>query len=433
MTNESDISRRLSDLLKPLHDATIRRWTARLDKCFTISDLKRQFEKRIPPVVGDYFLGGAGEERTMRDNEAAFEHARFSPNYGIRHDEVDLSTTVAGTPISMPIICGPVGSLRTLWPNGEALASKAAGEAGTIFALSTLSGTRLEEVRAASPHDCWFQLYLVGGREVATKGIERAKQAGYSALVLTIDTPVAGLRYRDMRNGSTEAISGGLLDKVKFAPQMAQHLSWLTSYYHDGGLMDFPNIELPGGRTMPYTDIGKQLQQAAVTWDDLDWIRDVWQGDIIVKGILNLHDAHKAADIGAKAIVISNHGGRQLDRVLPTLAVLRDVAPEMNARNVEVLMDGGVRSGGDVAIALALGAKAVMIGRAFAFGLGTAGEAGVTKALSILKAELEHTMRQLGCAKLEDLQPSHIVESSIEPGGVSHAGQSRHEEVVHNG
>jgi L-lactate dehydrogenase (cytochrome) len=386
----------------------VRRWAERLDRCYTIGDLQQLFEKRIPPVVGDYFLGGAGDERTMRDNVAAFEQARFAPNYGISYDEIDMSLSVAGTQLSMPIIAGPVGSLRTLWPNGEAVAAKAAGEAGTICTLSTLSGTRLEEVRAASPHDCWYQLYLVGGKDVALHSIQRAKKAGYSALVLTIDTPVAGLRYRDKRNGSVEAINGGIFQKLKFAPQMMRRLSWLTSYYHDGGLMDFPNIELPGGAAMPYADIGNQLQQSAVTWGDIDWIRDVWQGDIIIKGVHTLHDALKAADLGATAIVISNHGGRQLDRVLPTLTILRQIAPQLKDRNIEILMDGGIRSGGDVAIALATGAKAVLIGRAYAFGIGAAGGAGVAKALSLLKSELEHTMRQLGCGKLEDLNESHV-------------------------
>ena len=387
---------------------TQRRWQAKLDQCFTISDLERMFDRRIPEVVGDYFHGGASDERTMRENVEAYEATRFLPNYGISHDEIDLTTNVVGTDLSMPIIAGPIGSLRTLWPHGEELAAKAVGEAGTICCLSTLTGTRLEEVIAASPYDCWFQLYLVGGREVATKGILRAKAAGYKALMLTIDTPVAGLRYRDKRNGSVKAISGNMFEKMKFAPQMLAHFSWLTSHFHDGGLMNFPNIELAGGAAMPYSDIGNQLQKSAVTWDDIPWIREVWQGPIIIKGVHTLHDALKAAEIGAAAIVISNHGGRQLDRVLSTLEMLRKIAPAMQDNATEVLVDGGIRSGGDVAIALATGAKAVLLGRAYAFGLGVAGGAGVTKALQIIRDELEHTMRQLGCAKLDDLNETHI-------------------------
>lgn len=361
--------------------------------------------------MGDYFLGGASDERTLSDNISAFEQTRFAPNYGISHDTVDTTTTVAGTDISMPVIAAPIGSLRTVWPRGEELAAKAVGEAGTICTLSTLTGTRLEDVRAASKHDCWYQLYLVGGREVATKAIKRAKDAGYTALVLTIDTPVAGLRYRDKRNGSVEAINGNIFQKAKFVPQMLKHLSWLTSHFYDGGLMEFPNVELPGGKPMPYADIGNQLQQSAVTWGDLDWIREVWDRDIIIKGVHTVHDALKAADVGARAIVISNHGGRQLDRVLPTLQMLREIAPQMKDRDVEVLVDGGIRSGGDVAIALATGAKAVLLGRAYVFGLGAAGEAGVAKTFAIIKAELEHTMRQLGCGSLAELNESHIAQS----------------------
>lgn len=400
----------LESLMSPFHQATVRRWSARVEKCLTIDDVQALFERRIPPVVGDYFLGGAGDERTLRDNIAAFQRTRFAPKYGISHESVDMTTNIVGTDISMPIICGPIGSLRTLWPEGEAVAAKAAGEAETICTLSTLTGTRMEDVKEASKHDCWFQLYLVGGKEVSIKGLERAKKAGYSALVLTIDTPVAGLRYRDKRNGSAEAINGGIFQKMKFAPQMAQHLSWLTSHYHDGGLMEFPNVELPGGAPMPYADIGNQLQKSAVTWEDIVWIREVWDGPIVIKGVHTVHDAMKAAGIGAKAIIISNHGGRQLDRVLPTLQMLREIAPQMKDQDIEVLMDGGIRSGGDVAIALAYGAKAVLLGRAYAFGLGAAGEAGVAKTLSIFRAELEHTMRQLGCGKLEDLNESHVLE-----------------------
>lgn len=410
MPNEPNTNSLVQTLLRPFHQLSMHRWSVRLASCFTIGDLQTLFETRVPPVVGDYFLGGAGDERTMRDNVAAFEHTRFAPNYGVSYDNIDMTTSIVGTDIRVPIIAGPVGSLRTLWPRGEAVAATAAGEAGTIFALSTLSGTPMEEVKAASSHACWFQLYLVGGRDVALKAIARARDAGYSALVLTIDTPVAGLRYRDMRNGSVEAINGGVLQKLKFAPQMARHLSWLMSYYHDGGLMQFPNIELPGGRPMPYDDIGNQLQKSAVTWDDVDWIREAWQSEIIIKGVHTVHDAKKAADLGAAAIVISNHGGRQLDRVLPTLEMLRQIAPEMKDRNIQVLMDGGIRSGGDVAIALATGAKAVLIGRGYAFGLGAAGEAGVAKAIAILQAELEHTMRQLGCQTLDDLYSSDVLE-----------------------
>lgn len=398
----------LQNLLKACHKHSEKRWARVVAECLTIDDLRQVMQRRVPPVVTDYFLGGSGDEQTLQDNVAAFQRVRFNPNYGIKYDTVDLSTTVLGHTISMPVIAAPVGSLRTLWPQGEAVAARAVGKAGTICMLSTLTGTRLEEVKAATSGPAWFQLYLVGGKQVALKAIARAKAVGYAALILTIDTPVAGLRLRDKRNGSSDLINGTFWQKARFTPMMLRHLSWLTSFYSDGGLMQFVNIELPGGQPMPYADIGQQLQQSAVTWEDLSWIKEAWGGAIIIKGVHNVHDARLAAEHGAQAIVVSNHGGRQLDRVPPTLHILKEVAPAMKDSEVDVLLDGGVRSGADVVIALATGAKAVLVGRAYAYGLGAGGEAGVSRAFAILKDGIEHTMRQLGCAAIGDIKPSHL-------------------------
>jgi L-lactate dehydrogenase (cytochrome) len=400
----------LRRFLEQRHAGSMPRWAEAVSRCLTIDDLRQLMEHRVPPVVTDYFLGGAGSEQTMRDNVEAFARARFNPRYGVKHAEIDLATTVLGHTISMPVVAAPVGSLRTLWPRGEAVAARAVGDAGTIYCLSTLTGTALEEVRAASSGPCWFQLYLVGGRAVAERAIARAKAAGYDALVLTIDTPVAGMRLRDQRNGSSQLISGSVWQKAKFVPMMMRHLSWLTSFYADGGLMDFPNIELQDGAPMPYADIGRQLQQSAVTWEDISWIRVAWGGPIIVKGVHNLEDARRAQDHGAQAIVISNHGGRQLDRVLPTLHILRRVAPAMKDCGMDILMDGGIRSGSDVVVALASGAKAVQVGRAYAYGLGAGGEAGVRRAFAILRDDLEHTMRQLGCGSIAEINASHCAD-----------------------
>lgn len=394
--------------LSSLHDRSEKRLSRSIAGCLTVKDLRKLMERRVPPVVTDYFIGGASDEQTMRDNVEAFKRERFNPHYGIKFDSVGLQTTVLSEQISMPVIAAPVGSLRSLWPRGEAVAAAAAGKAGTICVLSTLTGTSLEEVMEATTGPAWFQLYLVGGKKVALKAIKRAKKAGYSALILTIDTPVAGLRLRDKRNGSNDLINGRFWQKIKFMPMMMKHLSWLISFYSDGGLMQFPNIELPDGKPMPYTDIGRQLQESATMWEDLTWIREAWDGPIILKGIHNIHDAKLAAKLGAKAIIISNHGGRQLDRVLPTLHILKSVAPEMKDSGVEVLMDGGVRSGADVVIALAYGAKAVLVGRAYAYGLGAGGEAGVSRAFSILKDGIEHTMRQLGCKSVDQLNESFL-------------------------
>lgn len=394
--------------LNSRHNKSEKRWSQAVAECLTIDDLRNLMALRVPAVVTDYFFGAAGNEQTQRDNIEAFQRERFNPHYGVKFDSVEMSTKILGDEISMPVIAAPVGSLRTAWPCGEAVAAKAIGKAGTICILSTLTGTRLEDVKASTKGPAWFQLYLVGGKEVALKGIKRAKDAGYSALVLTIDTPVAGLRLRDKRNGSSELINGTFWQKAKFAPQMMKHLSWVISFYSDGGLMDFPNIELLGGQPMPYTDISQQLQQSAITWEDLAWIKEAWGGPIVVKGVHNVHDAKLAAKHGAKAIVVSNHGGRQLDRVLPTLYILKNVAPAMKDFGVDVLIDGGIRSGADVVIALAWGAKAVLIGRAYTYGLGAGGESGVTRAFTIIRDEVEHTMRQLGCDSIDQINESHL-------------------------
>ena len=390
--------------LEGCHTKSLARWTRVVNEAPTIDDLGKAMDQRIPPVVTEYVKGAADNEQTLRDNIEAFQRVRLNPRYATRLDTIDMSTTVLGEPISLPVLAAPVGSLRLLWPRGEAVAAKAVGDVGTICTLSTLTGTRLEEVKQASKGPCWFQLYLVGGREAATKVLRRAKDAGYSTLVLTIDTPVAGNRVGHQRMQPMQALNGTLWQKAKFAPQMMRHLSWVISHYADGGLMEFPNIELKSGEVMQYDEIGAQLKQSAVTWEDLPWIREAWgDGPLVIKGIHNLEDAQLAEQHGVQAIIISNHGGRQLDRVRPTLHVLQEVVSGMQNSSMEILVDGGIRSGSDVVIALAMGAKAVLVGRAYAYGLGAAGEAGVRRAFDILRTEIDDTMRQLGCASLADL------------------------------
>ena len=357
-------------------------------------------------MVFDYIDGGAEDERTLRANEAAFAELTWRPRSAVVHPEVDLRTTVLGHELSLPVILAPVGSSRMFWPRGEAQAAAAAGEAGTVYTLSTLSGTRMEEVREASSGPCWYQLYLCGGREVGLEAIARAKACGYSALVVTIDTPVAGMRERDVRNGSAQLIARRFPDVVPFLPQVLVKPGWVLDFWRDGFPMDFPNILLPEG-PMPYADIGAQLAAAAVSWDDVAWIAEAWDGPIVVKGVHTADDARRAVDVGASAVVVSNHGGRQLDGVAATLRVLPEVVAAVGDR-VEVLLDGGVRRGGDVAKALALGARAVLVGRAYAYGLGAAGREGVAKAIDILRTELERTLKLLGCPSVHDLDASYL-------------------------
>lgn len=374
----------------------------------SVADLRRLARRRLPRMVFDYIDGGAEDERTLRANEAAFAELTWRPRSAVVHPQVDLRTTVLGHELALPVILAPVGSSRMFWPRGEAEAAAAAGEAGTVYTLSTLSGTRMEEVREASTGPCWYQLYQCGGREVALKAIDRARACGYSALVVTIDTPVAGMRERDVRNGSPQLIARRFPDVLPFLPQVLARPGWLLGFWRDGLPMSFPNILLPEG-PMPYADIGAQLAAAAVSWRDLEWIREAWGGPIVVKGVHTSDDARKAVDAGADAVVVSNHGGRQLDGVAATLHVLPEVLEEVGDE-VEVLLDGGVRRGADVAKAVALGAKAVLVGRAYAYGLGAAGREGVAKALEILRTELERTLKLLGCPSVAELDESYLGE-----------------------
>jgi L-lactate dehydrogenase (cytochrome) len=292
-------------------------------------------------------------------------------------------------------------------PDGEKGAARAAGRAGTAYIPSTLSGHRVEAVKASSSGPVCFPLYLMGGREASEAVIERARVAGCAALVVTIDTPVAGMRERDFRNGMKELMGGNLLSKIPFLPQMLARPGWLVSYLLDGGLSRLPNVVIPGKGPMELIDVAAALARAAVTWDDLGWIRKHWTGPIVIKGLLTGDDARRAVDAGAAAVVVSNHGGRQLDGVSPSLRALPEVVAAVGGQ-VEVLMDGGIRRGSDIVKAICLGAKAVLCGRAYAYGLAAAGQAGVTRALQILRADVDRTLKLLGCTSIAALDRSYV-------------------------
>ncbi|HXE79630.1 MAG TPA: alpha-hydroxy acid oxidase [Vicinamibacterales bacterium] len=377
-----------------------------LKRVVNIEDLRRLARRRLPRVVFDYIDGGADAEITLRANCRAFEEVVFRPRSAVTHSSCDLRVRVLGTELALPFLLAPIGSSRLFWPLGEAAAARAAGEAGTVYIQSTLSGTRLEQVKEASRGPCWYQVYLCGGRDVALSAISRAKRAGFAAIVVTIDTPVSGLRERDLRNGTKELLSGNPFKMLPFLPDLLSHPRWLASLLADGGLMKFPNIVLPGG-PMPYADVGAALESSAVCWDDLEWIQEAWGGPIVIKGVHTADDARRAVDAGAQAIVVSNHGGRQLDGVAATLRVLPEVVAAVGGQ-VEILLDGGVRRGSDVVKALCLGAKAVLIGRAYAYGLGAAGQAGVARAIEILRSDLVRTLKLLGCPSVSGLDASYV-------------------------
>src|SRR5438874_2889967 len=371
-----------------------------------VADLRLAAKRRLPRAVFDYIDGGADAEWTLRENSRAFDDVTFRPRSAVATKSCELRTTVLGEDIELPVLLAPVGSSRLFCPRGEEVAARAAGDAGTIYALSTLSGCAVRDVKAATRGPVWYQLYLIGGRDVALGGIERAKSCGCSALVVTVDTPVAGMRERDLRNGVKELVSGAPFTMLPYVFQFLARPRWFAAYLRDGGLMKFPNIVLKDG-PMPYADVGAALEQTMLCWDDFKWIREAWQGPIIAKGVHTADDARRAIDHGAAAVVVSNHGGRQLDGVAPTLRVLPEVVAAVKGQ-AEVLLDSGIRRGSDVVKALCVGARAVLIGRAYAYGLGAAGGTGVARAIDILRYGIVRTMKLLGCASVRDLDRSFV-------------------------
>ena len=372
-----------------------------------IDDFRPIARRRIPRAVFDYLDGGAEGEVTLRENCRAFQDVTFRPRHAVALGNCDLSTRVLGFDLAVPFLLAPVGYSRLMHPGGEVAAARAAGAAGTGYILSTISGHKLEDVKAASTGPVFYQLYLMGGRGASEAAIDRARAAGFSALVVTIDTAVAGIRERDYRNGMKELISGSVFEKIPYIPEMLKHPGWLVSYLRDGGLPGLPNVIIPGKGQMPLVDINAALAAAAVTWADLRWIREHWKGPIVVKGVLTSDDGRRAVDEGAAAISVSNHGGRQLDCVPASVRALPEVVKAVNGQ-VEVLMDGGVRRGTDVVKAICMGARAVLCGRAYAYGLAAAGEAGVTRAIEILRTDVERTLRLLGCPSIAALDRSYV-------------------------
>ena len=372
-----------------------------------VQDFRPLARRRLPKAVFDYLDGGADGEVTLRENCRVFDEVTFRPRHAVAVADCEMRTRVLDFDVSFPALLAPVGYSRLMHPDGEAGAARAAGAAGTAYILSTISGHRVEDVKAASAGPVCFQLYLMGGRAASEAVIERARVAGCAALVVTIDTPVAGLRERDYRNGMQELLSGSLLEKIPFLPQVLARPAWIAQFLRDGGLSKLPNVIIPGQGPMELVDVSAALARAAVTWNDLEWIRRLWPGPLVIKGVLTGDDARRAADEGATAVVVSNHGGRQLDGVSASLRALPEVVTAVNGQ-IEVWMDGGIRRGTDIVKALCLGARVVLCGRAYAYGLAAAGEAGVARALEILRADVERTLKLLWCSSVAALDRSYV-------------------------
>ena len=376
-------------------------------RVISIEDLRSLARRRLPDVVFDYVDGGAEGEVTLRENRRAFDAVTFRPRQAVAVPRCDLRARVLGLDLALPALLAPVGYSRLMHPSGEVAAARAAGSAGTAYILSTVSGYRLEEVKAATSGPVWYQLYLVGGREAAEAGIVRAHAAGLSALVITIDTPVVGMREAELRHGAVQLLGPKPMAKLPFLPQLLTRPGWLAGFLLDGGVHELPNVVIPAHGSMALVDARMGLVRATFSWEDMRWIRGVWPGPILFKGVLTGEDARRAVEEGAAAVIVSNHGGRQLDGAPASLRALLEVVRTVNGR-AEVLLDGGIRRGSDIIKAICLGARAVLVGRAYVYGLAAAGEPGVVRALQILRTDLERTLTLLGCPSISGLDRSYV-------------------------
>lgn len=363
----------------------------------SIHDARRAARRRLPKVVFDYIDGAADGEVTMRRNEAALESVTFRPKMASGTVEPRLSTTVLGRPVDLPVLLAPCGLVRLFHPDGAAGAARAAAARGTVSILSTVAGSAVETVAATSSAPLWFQLYAAGGLPEADALCDRAAAAGAEALVVTVDTPTLGNRERDVRHGVAPPLRVDAHNAVPLGAQVLARPRWAVQLATTG-------IRLSRRGAGPGGHGGGMLSSVAspFSWDDVVHLRRRWDGPFVVKGILSAADAQRAVDAGADAVVVSNHGGRQLDLTPATFDVLPSVVDAVGDR-AEVLMDGGVRRGSHVVAALASGARAVLIGRPYLFGLAAAGERGVERVLDILRAEMQRTLVLMGCASVEDL------------------------------
>jgi len=358
-----------------------------------IEDLRILAKRRVPRMFYEYADSGAWSESTYRANEADFQRRYLRQRVAIDMSNRTLATTMVGQPVTMPVALAPVGLTGMQHADGEILAARAAAAAGVPFTLSTMSICSIEDVAENSKEPFWFQLYVMKDREFIDRLIDRAKAAGCSALMLTLDLQILGQRHKDVKNGLTAPPRMTLANVANIAVRPR----WWTGMLGTKRRI-FGNIV---GHVKGVTDMRALSAWTAeqfdptLNWDDVKRIRDRWGGKLILKGILDPVDAELAAQTGADAIVVSNHGGRQLDGAMSSIAALPPVARAVGSR-IEVLLDGGIRSGQDVIKALALGAKGVLIGRAYVYGLGAMGEAGVTKALEIIRKELDVTMALCG-------------------------------------
>ena len=377
--------------------------SGRVDKCFSIADLRELAKRRIPAPVFHYMDGAAEDEVTLRQNRTAFEQYQLLPRVLRDVSKVDTSTTILGQPSSLPLVLAPTGMSRLFHYQGEDAVSRAADKVGLIYSLSSMSTFSIEEVAAMTSGPKWFQIYVWRDRELLKSFIERCRAGGYKALCLTVDVPVFGQRERDLRTGVTippTLTFRSVLDTL-MRPQ------WLWQY------LTSPRLELANVRghssvsndAFVLAEYTNAQFDPSVNWDAAEWMVREWGGDFAIKGIMSKEDALRAVDIGVTAIIVSNHGGRQLDHAPGSLEVLAEIVDAVNGR-AEVILDGGVRRGTDIIKALALGARACMIGRSYLYGLGAGGGPGVDRALALLGEEIKRNMALMGVTSIAELDSS---------------------------
>ena len=375
------------------------RTAARLERATTVGELRAIARRRTPRAVFDYVDGAAESEISLRRAYEAFARVEFTQRVLRDVSSVDTACEVVGTPSSLPLVLAPTGFTRMMHHEGEYAVARAAARAGVPYALSTMGTVSVEDLAEAVPQGRhWFQLYLWKDRQASRDLIRRAAAAGYSTLVLTVDTPVAGRRLRDVRNGMT--IPPALTART--LADMATHPAWWFN------LLTTPPLEFATLTRFEGTvaDLVDRMFDARASLTDLAWLRENWSGSVVVKGVMHPDDARSVVDLGVDAVVVSNHGGRQLDRTAAPLDVLPQVVDAVSGR-AEVLLDTGITDGADIVAAVANGATGCMVGRAYLYGLMAGGERGVDRALAILADQVSRTMRLLGVDRISDLTPAH--------------------------
>ena len=373
-----------------------------LKKALSIEDLRAIARKRVPRFVFDYVDGGSEDEVTLHANRESFERLRFRPRTLVDVSHRDLRTTILGGPSALPVIAGPVGLLGLSWRHGDLELARAAAAGGVPCAVSTVSMHFLEDIAREAGGRLWFQCYVFRERAVTEALIRRAAAAGYEALIVTSDFPVSGKRERDLRSGLLPSTRLTLRTKL----DMLMHPRWLMTVASQRPRFVNVERELGAGRgAASFLPLG--MFDPALDWDDFRRFRDLWKGKLLLKGVLRVDDAVRAVECGADGVVLSNHGGRQLDGAISGMDVLRDVAREIRG-GASIMVDGGVRRGSDIAKALACGAEAAILGRAVNYGLAAGGAAGVTRALDILSDEFDRTLALNGCCSSSDLSPDLI-------------------------